>query len=72
MDTGECKRTMDEWIHMLESIKPAKGHDRVLYPCRPEAESEIDRAANGIPCHPEVIEWFRDICGELDIPYILT
>ena len=72
MDTAEFKRTMDEWIHMLESTKPAKGHDRVLYPGRPEAESEIDRTANGIPFHPEVIEWFRDICGELDIPYILT
>ncbi len=72
MDTAEFKRTMDEWIHMLESTKPAKGHDRVLYPGRPEAEAEIDLAANGIPFHPEVIEWFRDICGELDIPYILT
>ena len=72
MDTGEFKRTMDEWISMLESTPPAKGQDRVMYPGRPEAESEIDREANGIPFHPEVIDWFKDICGELSIPYILT
>ena len=72
MDTAEFKRTMDEWIHMLESTKPAKGHDRVLYPGRPEAEEEAKRKVDGIPLHPEVIEWFQDICGELSIPYILT
>jgi len=72
MDTAEFKRTMDEWIHMLESTKPAPGHDRVLYAGRPEAEEETKRKIDGIPLHPEVIEWFQDICGELSVPYILT
>ncbi len=72
MDTAEFKRTMDDWIHLMETTKPAKGHERVLYPGGPEAECEIDRAANGIPLHKEVIQWFKDICGELSIPYILT
>ena len=72
VDVDYFKSTMDEWIHMLESTKPAKGHDRVLYPGRPEAESEIERQRLGIPFHPEVIDWFKDICGELSIPYILT
>ena len=72
MDAGEFKRTMDEWIHMLKTTRPAKGHDRVLYPGQPEAEAEEDRKANGIPLHSEVIDWFRDICGELSIPYSLT
>ncbi len=72
MDTAEFKRTMDEWIQMLESTKPAPGHDRVLYPGRPEAEEETKRKIDGIPLHPEVIEWFQDICGELSVPYILT
>ena len=48
MDTGQIKRTMDEWIRMLKSTKPAKGHDRVLYPGQPGAEATIDRKANGI------------------------
>ena len=38
----------------------------------PEAEAEAERGANGIPFHPEVIDWFRDIRGELSIPYLLT
>ena len=71
MDTGEFKRTMDEWIRMLRSVQPAAGHDRVMYPGLPEAEAEVDRRANGIPLHPEVVEWFSDISGELSVPSIL-
>lgn len=72
MDTAEFKRTMDEWIGVLEATKPAKGHDRVVYPGRLESEEEIKRAEEGVPMHPEVITWFKSICEELDIPYILT
>ena len=72
MDTGEFKRTMDEWMQMLKSTRPAPGHDRVLYPGQPEAEAEADRSANGIPLHHEVIDWFRDICGELSLPFTLV
>lgn len=72
MDTAQFKRTMDEFLHMLRTTRPAKGHDRVLYPGLPEAESETERAADGIPFHREVVDWFRDICSELSIPYVLT
>ena len=72
MDTDQFKRTMDEWLQMLKSSKPAKSHERVLYAGLPEAEAELDRRANGIPLHSEVVEWFRDICAELSIPYTLT
>ena len=71
MDTSEFKKTMDEWIGMLTSSKPAPGHDRVLYPGLAEKESLEERSANGIPLHNEVVEWFRDICGELSIPFAL-
>lgn len=68
MDTAEFKRTMDEWLHMLKSTKPAPGHDRVLYPGQLEAECEAEHRAKGIPLHREVVKWFRTICGELSIP----
>lgn len=71
MDIADFKRTMDEWAQYMQATKPAPGHDRVLYPGLPESEAEADRKVNGIPFHPEVIEWFRDICGELSIPYNL-
>ncbi len=71
MDTAEFKRTMDEWIRMLESTTPAQGHDRVIYPGRLEVEEQEKREAEGIPLHPEVLDWFKDMCGELAIPYRL-
>ena len=72
MDTKEFKTTMDEWINMLNSSRPAPGHDRVMYPGQPEHEANIERSENGIPLHHEVIDWFKDICGELSIPFSLV
>ncbi|MBI4296813.1 MAG: Ldh family oxidoreductase [Chloroflexi bacterium] len=68
MDTAQFKQTMDEWLQMLKSTKPAPGHNRVLYPGLPEAECEAENRAKGIPLHPEVVGWFRSICGQLSIP----
>ncbi len=68
MDTAEFKRTMDEFLRMLKTTKPALGHDRVLYPGMPEAECEAEYRAKGIALHSEVAEWFRSICKELSIP----
>jgi len=68
MDTAEFKRTMDKWLQMLKSTKPAPGHDRVLYPGQLEAEHEAECKAKGIPLHREVVEWFRSTCGNLHIP----
>jgi len=67
MDTQEFKRTMDEWLQMLKSTKPATGHQRVLYPGLPEADCEVEYRAKGIPFHHEVVEWFHIICDELSI-----
>ena len=67
MDTAEFKTTMDEWLRMLKSTKPAAGHQRVFYPGLPEAEAEVAHRANGIPLHPEVIDWFKTICVELKV-----
>ena len=72
MDTDQLKDTMDEWIGLLKSSRPAPGKERVMYPGQPEAEAFEDRSKNGIPLHSEVVEWFRDICGELTIPFTLT
>ncbi len=67
MDTEQFKRTMDEWLQMLKSTKPAPGHHRVLYPGLPEAECEVEYRAKGIPLHREVVGWFNSICSELSI-----
>ena len=70
-DEGEFKRDMDEYLRALRSLKPAPGHERVLYAGLPEAEAEVDRRANGIPLHPEVVDWLKAMCAELEIPFTL-
>ena len=68
-DREQFKDRMDAFMKGLRETPPAPGHERVYYAGLPEHEAEIDRSANGIPYHPDVIEWFRDITSELEIPY---
>jgi L-2-hydroxycarboxylate dehydrogenase (NAD+) len=66
-DPEHFKGSMDEWLRMMKSTKPAPGHDRVLVAGQPEAEVEAVRRVEGVPLHPEVIQWFHDTCGELGV-----
>ena len=65
------KDLMDDFLRNLRTTPPAPGHDRVLYAGLMESETVEDRQANGIPLHKEVIQWFKDICSEMNVPYIL-
>ena len=58
--------------HGNRETPTAPGHDRVIYPGLSEHEWEQERRANGIPLHNEVIEWFSDICAELQLPALRT
>ena len=58
---------MDQMLGTLRNTRPAKGHERVLYPGLSEYEEEQERRANGIPLHKEVVQWFDDIAGELTV-----
>jgi LDH2 family malate/lactate/ureidoglycolate dehydrogenase len=66
-DLDVFKRDMDDYMRSLADSPTAPGEDRVVYAGLPEHEAEIDRMANGIPYHPEVIEWFKSITAELGI-----
>ena len=68
----EFKEMMDDFLRSLRDTPPAQGQERVLYAGLPESEVEQDRRANGIPLHSEVIQWFKDICSELDVPFSLA
>jgi LDH2 family malate/lactate/ureidoglycolate dehydrogenase len=70
-DVDEFKETMDQWLRMMKSTRPAPGHDRVLVAGQPEAEVEQVRRVEGIPLHPEVVQWLRDTCGELAVPCLV-
>lgn len=71
-DVNEFKATMDEMLKGLRETKPMPGHDRVYYAGLPEHEEGIKRDAEGVPLHPEVIEWFQSISAEFEIPFDLV
>ena len=66
-DPDHFKDEMDDWLQMMKSTKPAPGHDRVLVAGQPEAEMEAVRRKEGIPLHPEVVQFMRDTCAELSV-----
>ncbi|MCH8228856.1 MAG: Ldh family oxidoreductase [Chloroflexi bacterium] len=71
-DVDEFKENMDGMLKGLAATKPMPGHDRVFYAGLPEHETRIERRENGVPLHPEVVEWFRDICAEFEITFDLA
>jgi LDH2 family malate/lactate/ureidoglycolate dehydrogenase len=71
-DVNKFKDDMDAFLGGLAATPPAPGHDRVFYPGLPEAEEKADRLKRGIPFHPEVIDWFKSICAELDLEFNLA
>lgn len=58
---------MDRYLKRLRTARPEPGASRVLYPGLNAAEVERDRRANGIPYHPEVLEWFATTFREMDL-----
>jgi LDH2 family malate/lactate/ureidoglycolate dehydrogenase len=66
-DPTEFKRHMDELLRGLRETRPAPGCARVLYPGLPEYEALAERSRRGIPYHPQVIDWFRNMAAELGV-----
>ncbi|MBO82832.1 MAG: malate dehydrogenase [Actinobacteria bacterium] len=72
IDTQTFKKMMDEYLQALEDLPPVEGQERVLYAGLIEEETAIERNKQGIPLHPEVINWFESICSELELPFSLV
>ena len=66
-DVDVFKKDMDEYLRALLDCKPAPGESRGVYPGIPEHEAELERRAEGIPYHPEVIEWFKKTMADLGV-----
>lgn len=64
-DLDAFKQDMDAYLKRLRACRPAPGEQRVVYPGMLENEIQAERAALGIPYHPEVIDWFRETCARL-------
>ena len=71
-DVDHFKNLMDDWMQGLRDTPTAPGHEKVIVPGGPEDEEYQKRIDGGIPLHPEVIDWFKDITKELEVPYLLS
>ena len=71
-DVNEFKNNMDGMLKGLRETKPMPGKERVIYAGLPEMEAFEERKEKGIPLHPEVIDWFKDICNKFQIKYELS
>jgi len=63
-DPGTFATDMDEYLRRLVSSRQAPGDEAVTYPGLPEHETEVERRRDGIPYHPDVVAWFKQICDE--------
>lgn len=66
-DLNIFKNDMDSYLEEIRTCPPAPGHDRVFYAGLQAHETEIIRRREGVPYHPEVIEWFHGLLEELEI-----
>ena len=66
------KEMMDEYLQALEDLPPVQGQERVLYAGLMEYETETERKDIGIALHAEVINWFKNICSELELDFDIT
>lgn len=70
-DPDDFADHMQTFMSGLRETPPAKGHERVLYAGLAEHETELDRRANGIPYHPDVVDYFRTTADELGVSHSL-
>lgn len=71
-DLEGFKDQMDAYMKTLRECPPAPGHDRVLYAGMPEAEAEAERRAKGIPYHPDVVAWHREMAEKLGVEHCFS
>lgn len=70
-DGQEFDEHMETFLRGLRETPPAKGHDRVLYAGLAEHETEQERRRNGIPYHPDVVQYFKDVSAQVGVDHRL-
>ena len=64
-DEAQFTAHMEQFLTALVETPPTGDHDRVVYAGLVAAETEADRRARGIPYHPEVVQYFRTLAGDV-------
>ena len=65
----EFKALMDAMAARIKATPRLPGVDQIRLAGEVEHELEQRRRAEGIPLHPQVIDWLRTMCRELDIEF---
>ncbi len=66
-DLEGFKDHMDEFLKGLRETAPAPGQEPVAYAGLNSARTEAERREKGIPYHPDVIAYYRELAAELGI-----
>ncbi len=69
---SDFKADLDQYLTDLLDCPTVSGDGRVLYSGYPEARTEEERIEKGIPYHPEVIDWFKQVTSRHGVPWRLT
>jgi L-2-hydroxycarboxylate dehydrogenase (NAD+) len=64
-DPDEFTAHMQQFLTGLRETAPVGDHDRVVYAGLVAAETEEERRANGIPYHPDVVQYFKDTAARV-------
>ena len=64
---GDFKRDMDDMIRSLKATPPSAGAERVLVAGEPEAATEAQRCAAGIPLAPVLVSQVNAIAHDLGV-----
>ncbi len=63
----EFKATMDDMLRALKESGKAEGQDRIYTHGEIEFEAEQERLRDGIPYHPALVAYLRELASEFDI-----
>jgi LDH2 family malate/lactate/ureidoglycolate dehydrogenase len=66
-DVDDFLDLMDDFVLTLKSTPTISANQQVIVPGHQEWEMQVHRKKYGIPLHKEVIQWFTNICDELNI-----
>lgn len=64
-DLDQFTEHMETFLRGLRETPPAESHDRVIYAGLLEHEVEQERRRDGIPYHPDVVQYFIDTAAEV-------
>lgn len=62
---------VDAYLRYLRGTPSAEGEPPVIYPGVKEARARAEREAHGVPLHPEVVDFLRELAAELGVDEVL-